>query len=114
MTHYKVNGNIHHCFKKRKYHESYIEHGFTSIITSKGEEKPQCVVCGDILSIEAMKPNKMKGHLTSCHPEHANKNWIKRRALNNRLFRQLCQEMGADHEVLLYHLTFDGYQRGKC
>ena len=26
-------------------------------------------------------------------------NWIKRRALNNRLFLQLCQEMGADHEV---------------
>ena len=60
-----------------------------------------------------MKPSKMKGRLTSCHPEHANKNWIKRRALNNRQFIQLCQEMGADHELLLYHTDVRWLSKGK-
>ena len=57
--------------KKRRYHDSYIEHSFTPIY--KGEEKPQCVLCGDILLVEAMKPIKIKRHLTSCHPEDVSK-----------------------------------------
>ena len=30
-------------------------------------------------------------------------NFIRARALNHRIFKKLCQEMGVEHEVLLYH-----------
>jgi hypothetical protein len=30
-------------------------------------------------------------------------NFIRSRALHHRLFKVLCQEMGAEHEVLLYY-----------
>ena len=40
-------------------------------------------------------------------------NFIKGRALNARLFRLLCQEMGADHEHLLYHSGVRWLSRGK-
>ena len=35
--------------------------------------KPQCLFCFKALSNDAMKPSKMKRHLTSEHPEFANK-----------------------------------------
>ena len=58
--------------RKRKYVEDYINFGFTSII-SAGKEKPQCVVCSEVLSEESMKPNKLRRHLESKHPKLKNK-----------------------------------------
>ncbi|KAK1346651.1 hypothetical protein QTO34_000511 [Cnephaeus nilssonii] len=48
------------------------KYGFTSIITA-GIEKPQCVVCCEVLSAESMKPNKLKCHFDSKHPSFAGK-----------------------------------------
>ncbi|XP_034277935.1 zinc finger BED domain-containing protein 5-like isoform X1 [Pantherophis guttatus] len=56
--------------KKRKYIEEFLQYGFTSIITA-GIEKPQCVICCEVLSAESMKPNKMKRHFDSKHPSFA-------------------------------------------
>ena len=58
--------------KKRKYQESFIAYGFTNILSS-GVEKPQCVICQEVLSTEAMKPSKMKRHLESKHPQYRDK-----------------------------------------
>ena len=30
-------------------------------------------------------------------------NFIRSRAINHRIFKALCRELGSDHEVLLYH-----------
>ncbi|XP_007954681.1 SCAN domain-containing protein 3 [Orycteropus afer afer] len=58
---------VHTSFT-RKYDPSYIEFGFVAIID--GEVlKPQCIICGDILANEAMKPSKLKRHLYSKHKE---------------------------------------------
>lgn len=54
--------------KLRKYDGSYIEFGF--IQSSDG--RPECVLC--LLVNEAMKPAKLKHHLTTKHPEFKNKN----------------------------------------
>ncbi len=35
--------------------------------------RPQCTLCLKILSVEALKPYKLNRHLTTIHPEHANK-----------------------------------------
>ncbi|XP_063243089.1 SCAN domain-containing protein 3-like [Bacillus rossius redtenbacheri] len=52
---------------KRKYDNSYIKFGFTSI-ESNGEIKPQCVICATVLANEALKPAKLKRHLETIHP----------------------------------------------
>ncbi|XP_034288737.2 protein FAM200B [Pantherophis guttatus] len=58
--------------KKRKYTEEFLQYGFTSIITA-GIEKPQCIICCEVLSAESMKPNKLKRHFDSKHPSFAGK-----------------------------------------
>ncbi|XP_008061971.1 SCAN domain-containing protein 3 [Carlito syrichta] len=52
----------------RKYDPSYIEFGFVAIIDGE-VPKPQCIICGDVLANEAMKPSKLKRHLYSKHKE---------------------------------------------
>lgn len=49
--------------KSRKYIESYLKYGFTEL-----GNKPQCVVCCEVLSVECMKPSKMIRHLEGKHP----------------------------------------------
>ena len=38
-----------------------------------GVEKPQCVLCHVVLSVESLKPSKLKPHLEAKHPQHAKK-----------------------------------------
>ena len=40
--------------KKRKYDESYMPYGFTSVIVN-GVEKPQCVLCKKVLSNDSIR-----------------------------------------------------------
>ncbi|KAK1345281.1 LOW QUALITY PROTEIN: hypothetical protein QTO34_013992 [Cnephaeus nilssonii] len=56
----------------RKYSEDFLQYGFTSIITA-GIEKPQCVICCEVLSAKSMKLNKLKRHFDSKHPSFAGK-----------------------------------------
>ena len=57
--------------RKRKYMEEYLNFGFTCII-SAGKEKPQCVLCSEVLSEESMKPNKLRRHLETKHKKFSN------------------------------------------
>lgn len=50
--------------RKRNYNEAFLDFGFTN---QNGQ--PQCVICEVILSKESMKPNKLKRHLQTQHPE---------------------------------------------
>ena len=58
--------------KKRKYCDDYIKLGFT-VLSINGIDKPQCVLCNVVLSVEALKPSKLKRHFETKHPEHINK-----------------------------------------
>ena len=40
-------------------------------------------------------------------------NYIRARALNHRIFKRFCQEMGAEYEVLLYHTEVRWLSRGQ-
>ena len=53
---------------KRSYKSAFLKHGFTYIRGEGGIEKPQCVLCFQVLSNESLKENKLKRHLHSCHP----------------------------------------------
>lgn len=57
---------------KRKYDNSYIKFGFTSI-ESNGEIKPQCVICATVLANDALKPAKLKRHLETVHPNFSDR-----------------------------------------
>ena len=50
----------------RKYHSNYINLGFTWT-GAEDEPRPQCVVCGDVLSNECMKPSHLTRHLSTKH-----------------------------------------------
>jgi hypothetical protein len=52
----------------KKYDDSYIAFGFVETCDSE-TSKLQCVVCGDVLSSDAMKPLKLKRYLSTRHSE---------------------------------------------
>ena len=56
--------------KRRKYNESYLGFGLTTVTGRDGTEKPQCVICHDVLCAESMKPSKLKRHLQTKHPKY--------------------------------------------
>ncbi|XP_042858681.1 zinc finger BED domain-containing protein 5-like [Penaeus japonicus] len=58
--------------KHRKYQEEFIKYGFTSF-TINEKQHPQCVLCSEVLAHESLKPVKMKRHLQTKHPSHADK-----------------------------------------
>ncbi|XP_073405931.1 SCAN domain-containing protein 3-like [Dendrobates tinctorius] len=57
---------------KRKYNESYLNYGFIATGDSNAPS-PLCVICGDQLSNEAMKPSKLARHLQTKHPASKDK-----------------------------------------
>ena len=58
--------------KIRKNYEEYLSCGFICR-GSEDEQKPQCVLCSEILSTESMKPAKLRRHFETKHKEHTNK-----------------------------------------
>jgi hypothetical protein len=67
----------------RQYHENYLSFGFTS--TGGEMSIPQCLICGEKLSNEAMVPSKLKRHLLTKHGFAAEKplDYFKRLASNH-------------------------------
>ena len=55
--------------KIRTYNESYIMMGFTQGTDSR----PECVICGERLTNDSMKPTKLKRHQVTKHPETVGK-----------------------------------------
>ena len=57
----------------RKYNPSYLKFGFIAamccLLCMLFVQKPQCVVCGVVLSNDSMKPSNLKRHLHSKHKD---------------------------------------------
>ena len=58
--------------RRKKYSEELLKFGITFIVET-GIEKPQCVICNEIMSAESMKPNKIKLHFNAEHPSFTGK-----------------------------------------
>ena len=52
---------------KRKYQESYLNYEFIATADSHSPS-PLCIICGDQLSQEAMKPSKLLCHMETKNP----------------------------------------------
>ena len=58
--------------KKRKYNEEYLQNGFTDAAVN-GQVVPQCAICFEKLSNDALRPNRLKRHLQTKHSLHQTK-----------------------------------------
>lgn len=79
-----------------KYDPSYIKFGFVAVIDGD-VLKPQCIICGDVLANEAMKPSKLKRHLHSKHKDLSSqpKEFFERKS--NELKRQPKEIFNVSH-----------------
>ncbi len=57
---------------KRQYKDAFLNLGFTCII-DHGVERPQCVICAQVLSNESLKENKLRRHLHGKHVTYVDK-----------------------------------------
>jgi hypothetical protein len=66
---------------KRKYQEEFIKYGFTSRVINE-EERPQCLICCEVLANESFKVNKLIRHLKTKHDSLADRGtgFFKRKA----------------------------------
>ena len=58
--------------RKSKYSEEFLKYGFNFIVVAR-IEKPQCVICNEIMSAESMKPIKIKRQFDANHPNFTGK-----------------------------------------
>jgi hypothetical protein len=84
--------------KCRKYDVEYLSMGFTCA-GSEHEQQPQCVLCYELLSNEAMKPSKLQRHLESNHKEHATKSieFLKNKEQELRQSRRLIKKISTGY-----------------
>lgn len=85
--------------------------GFSALVK---EEVPDIVTTHCILHRQALAcktlPPTLKSVLSTAVQVV---NFIRSRALNHRLFKLFCQEVGSEHEVLLYHTEVRWLSRGR-
>ena len=97
--------------KKRKYADSYLQLGFTSILNN-GIEVPQCVLCHTTLSNESMKPSLLHRHFEIKHETFKDKDLsffkhkeagLKRQRLDQSgsIYQQTNSIVKASYEVSL-------------
>ena len=77
---------------KRKYQESYLNYGFFATGDSYSP-RPLCIICGDWLSNEAMKPSKLLCHMEPKHPALKDKplEFFKRKKCEHEEQKQLLK-----------------------
>ncbi|XP_078241910.1 SCAN domain-containing protein 3-like [Pogona vitticeps] len=77
---------------KRKYQESYLNYGFIAMGDSHSPS-PLCIICGEQLSNEAMKPSKLLRHMETKHPAFKDKplEFFKRKKREHEEQKQLLK-----------------------
>ncbi|KFD64711.1 hypothetical protein M514_23169 [Trichuris suis] len=91
--------------KKRQYKSEYLTFRFICCPTNRS--LPMCVLCERVLSNEAMKPSRLKGHLTKVHPERSRGNVayfpkLRDKIVNRRTLRSvISSEARMEHDSLL-------------
>jgi len=58
--------------KKQKCDKDYLKYGFIDA-TANGQVVPQCVICFENVSNDALRPNRLQRHLQTKHPGHQDK-----------------------------------------
>ena len=79
--------------KKRKYNKEYLQYGYTEA-AENGQVVPQCVICFEKLSNDALRPNRLKRHLQTKHPLHQTKplNFFQSKKDSFKKMKIICAE----------------------
>jgi hypothetical protein len=67
-----VDGSPEEKKRVRKYQTDFQTFGFTYQLVN-GEERPQCVVCGEVLANSSFNARNLSRHLTTKHKSLTNK-----------------------------------------
>ncbi|XP_066241779.1 protein FAM200B [Saccopteryx leptura] len=70
----QTSASLEPHFKKKKvsvrrYNDDYLKYGFIKCEKPFENDRPQCVICNNILANESLKPSKLKRHLETQHAE---------------------------------------------
>lgn len=86
--------------------------GFCTLMKKKipGLQSTHCFLHRHALAAKTL-PTDLNEVLSNCVKIV---NHIRGRALNHRLFKALCESVGAEHTVLLFHTSVRWLSRGKC
>ncbi|XP_077093644.1 protein FAM200C-like [Siphateles boraxobius] len=79
--------------KCRQYSVEYIKYGF--IPSPTNIQLPMCLLCQQVFSNEAMKPSRLKEHLTKIHPDKASKDAAFFQNIKEQLSKQSISKMFA-------------------
>ena len=89
--------------KKRKYDESNLQYGFASIVVNN-KERPQCVLCNNVLSNDSMRPAKLRQHLHNVHSHSKDKDKIyferQSKALQKMRMDALGELFTGEHKIV--------------
>jgi hypothetical protein len=72
VTSSTVDGSPAEKRRVRKYQTDFLTFGFTYQLVN-GEERSQCVVCGEVLASSSFNARNLRRHLTTKHESLANK-----------------------------------------
>ncbi|KFD53559.1 hypothetical protein M513_05475, partial [Trichuris suis] len=105
----QLNLSVHGCLTQSERSDSIPIENLTSgfICCSSNRSLPMCVLCERLLSNEAMKPSRLKEHLTKVHPERSRESVAYFRKLRDKIMnrRTLCSvispEACVEHDSLL-------------
>ncbi|XP_046511643.1 protein FAM200B [Equus quagga] len=95
-------------FKKKKvsarrYNEDYLKYGFIKCEKPFEKDRPQCVICNNILANESLKPSKLKRHLETQHAELIDKplEYFQRKKKDIKLSTQFLSSTTVSEKALL-------------
>ncbi|XP_043923363.1 zinc finger BED domain-containing protein 5-like [Protopterus annectens] len=99
--------------KKRKYCDGYMKYGF-SYVGNEDCPKPQCMVCGEVLSNGSMKPSLLLRHLETKHANYKNKEYsfFKRLVENNKRLNLTSYILSGNKDY--ENAVEASYHIGKC
>ncbi|XP_003927501.1 protein FAM200B [Saimiri boliviensis] len=99
-------------FKKKKvsarrYNEDYLKYGFIRCEKPFETDRPQCVICNNILANESLKPSKLKRHLETQHAELIDKplEYFQRKKKDIKLSTQFLSSTISEKALLSSYLV---------
>lgn len=116
----QISVSLEPHFKKKKanirrYNEDYLKYGFIKCEKPFENDRPQCIICNNILANESLKPSKLKRHLETQHAELIDKplEYFQRKKKDTKLAAQFVSYSPAVSENALLSSYLVAYRVAK-
>ncbi|XP_066543047.1 protein FAM200A-like [Hoplias malabaricus] len=87
----------------RVYKDGFLKFGFVNCPSASKDDKPMCLICGEKLANESLKPGKLQRHLTTHHDDLADKplSFFQRKAQERQMSAQVLSRVLSHNDKLL-------------